>query len=107
MSSAATTTFHLAAPPAAVIAAVERVIVEHRFTSGERAFDGSGITFVTRKTMLSWELHATVAATTTSDGSLVMLSLDTVAGRPWALLDGKKNQKSAEKLVRLISDAVA
>ena len=53
---------------------------------------------MTRKTMFSWELEAQVTVTASGTGSHVEVTADTKPGRPKALLDGKKNQKSVAKL---------
>jgi hypothetical protein len=105
MSSAATETFDLPVPPDAAADAVRRVIADGKHRPGEEAADGRQIAFVTRKTMLSWELDAQVDIAPADTGSRVTLAVDTVAGRPKALLDGKKNRKSATKLAAQIRDA--
>lgn len=71
---------------------------ENRHRLVEDAPDEGRIDFVTRKTMLSWELEARAVVTGSSSGSQIRLVVDTAPGRPKALLDGKKNQKSVGKL---------
>jgi hypothetical protein len=105
MSSAATETFDLPVAPEAAADAVRRVIAEGKHKPGEESADGRQIAFVTKKTMLSWELDAQVDIAPTGNGSQVVLNVDTVAGRPKALLDGKKNRKSAAKLAEQIQAA--
>lgn len=98
MSSSATTSFDVTAPPEQVTDAVRRVVTDGRHRMVGESPDGRQLDFVTRKTLLSWELEARVVVTPTGSGSQVEVSADTAPGRPKALLDGKKNQKSVGKL---------
>lgn len=107
MDSSATTTFETTARPEAVTAGVHEVVAENKHRPGQQSPDGRTITFVTRKTMLSWELDARVLVTPTAGGSRVELTVDTLPGRRKALLDGKKNARSAEKLAEQIRSATA
>jgi hypothetical protein len=107
MASTATTTFDVAASPADVLGAIRAVVTDNGHTPGEESPDGRHITFRTKKTMLSWELDAAAAIHPSAVGSHVELTVDTAPGRPKALLDGKKNRKSAEKLADQIRAALA
>ncbi|TCI97770.1 hypothetical protein [Aeromicrobium sp. IC_218] len=105
MGSSATTTIDLAVTPDRAVAAVQRVVADNRFTPGEPSPDGHVVAFRTRKTMLSWELDAVATVTEAGAGSRVELTVDTAPGRPKALLDGKKNRKSVEKLAAQVEAA--
>lgn len=107
MSSLATSTVEVTAPPAEALAAVRRVLEERKCKDVQPSPDGTQLTFVTRKTMLLWELDGLVAVVAHGAGSRIDLHLDTVAGRPKALLDGKKNRKAADKLAEDIRAALA
>ena len=106
MAAEANTTFHTPADGATVAAAIQRVISENKHTLVGQATDGSQIDFVTRKTMLYWELKGRAVTTPASSGSDVSLTLDVQDGRPRALLDGAKNRKALEKLTGQIQDAL-
>lgn len=105
MSSEATTAIDLAVPPATALAATTRALQENKHRVVEQSADGSRLTFLTRKTMFTWELDGTVTITPTATGSHIELRLDTAAGRPAALLDAKKNLTAAEKLAGQIRAA--
>jgi hypothetical protein len=98
MASSATTTVDLTAAPTEALDAVRRVISDNKHRLVAESPDGSQVDFVTRKTMLSWELEARATIAPHGAGSQVTLLVDTAPGRPKALLDGKKNKKSVEKL---------
>jgi hypothetical protein len=106
MRAAATTTFDVPAPPTQVLAAVRRVIADGKHRPVAETPAGDRVDFVTRKTMLSWELEAQVAIAETEKGSRVTVTAGTAAGRPAALLDGKKNQKSVGKLADQVRAAL-
>ncbi|MDN7122682.1 hypothetical protein INN71_14930 [Nocardioides sp. ChNu-153] len=106
MATLATTSFQSAAPPQAVLAAVHRVIAEQRYAPGPVSPDGSQVLFRTRKSVLSWELDVQVTVVPTPGGSQVDVALDTAPGRPKALLDGRKNRKSAQRIADEISAAI-
>lgn len=105
MGSSATSTFELAVTPDRALAAVQRVVAENRFTPGEQ--DAHSLTFRTRKTMFSWELDAVARVEPSGSGSRVELTVDNAPGRPKALLDGKKNKKSVDKLADQVAAAAA
>lgn len=105
MGSSATTTIDLTVTPDQAVAAVQRVVAEQRFTLGEPGQEGRVVAFRTRKTALSWELEAVVTVTEAAAGSRVELTVDTAPGRPKALLDGRKNRKSVEKLAAQVEAA--
>lgn len=107
MPSSATTTFDVPAPPAQVLDAVRRVVAEGKHRLVAESPSGDRVDFVTRKTMLSWELEAQVDIAATEKGSRVTVTADTAPGRPKALLDGKKNQKSVGKLADQVQAALA
>lgn len=107
MSSAAVATFEVPASPQEASEAVHRVISENKHRLVGQSPDGLEITFLTRKTMLSWELDGRVQITPSGSGSQVDLHVDTAPQRPKALLDGKKNRKSADKLVEQIKAAAS
>lgn len=107
MGSEATTTFEVAVAQDRALEAVRRVVSEGRHRLVEDVPDEGRIDFVTRKTMLSWELVARAVVTEAGSGSRVELAVDTAPGRPKALLDGKKNQKSVGKLEEQIRAAAS
>ncbi|HEY9411429.1 MAG TPA: hypothetical protein VIP77_17755, partial [Jiangellaceae bacterium] len=78
---------------------------KHRIVEDESISDLE-IAFVTRKTMLSWELWGLATITATGAGSRIDLRLDTAPDRPKALLDEKKNRRSANKLAEEIGAAL-
>lgn len=98
--------FDVSSAPENVSAAVHEVIASKRHKLTGEGSDDRHISFVTRKSMLSWELDAQVTITPTATGSHVDLELDTSGNRPTALLDGKKNKKCADKLAQEIQAAV-
>lgn len=107
MPSIATTTVDVPAPPAQALDAVRRVITEGKHRLVAESPSGDRVDFVTRKTMLSWELVTQVDIAPTEKGSRVTITADTAPGRPKALLDGKKNQKSVGKLADQVQAALA
>lgn len=106
MDSAAHVTVDLPVPPEAALQAVERVIAEQKHKPHETQKEQGLIRFVTKKTMFTWELHAEARVTPAEQGSRVDVVLDTAPGRPKALLDGKKNEKAAQKLADQIRAAI-
>lgn len=98
MGSEATTSFHTAADVAAVAAAVSAMIADKKYRLGGQSEDGRQIDFLTKKTMLNWELAVRVTTTPAASGSDVNLLLDVGLGRPAAVMDGMKNRKTVEKL---------
>ncbi|QIK76586.1 hypothetical protein [Nocardioides piscis] len=63
--------------------------------------------FVSGKTLMSWG-HA-FAATVTGEGagSVLHLTVTVVPGAPKSLMDGRKNQKAAEKFIEAMNAALA
>lgn len=106
MSAEVNTTFHTPADVTSVASAIQRVIADNKHMLLGHSADGSQIDFLTRKTMLNWELKGSAVTTPASGGSNVALTLDVQDGRPRALLDGMKNQKALDKLVGQIQDAL-
>lgn len=105
MDSSVTKVIELGVPPQFASAAVLRVIEENKYRLASSSDDGSAIEFFTKKTMLSWELEVKVAISSGPTGSTVRMDLDTAGNRPAAMMDGKKNKKSADKLEGLITAA--
>lgn len=106
MSSAAQAQLSTPAPPAAVTAALQRVLTENKHTVVQVSPDGLQTAFRTRKTMLTWELDGVATVVPGPAGSTMTVQLDTASGRPSALLDGKKNTKAADKLVQQVQAAL-
>lgn len=98
MGSEANTSFHTTADAAAVGAAVNALIAEKKYRLVGQSEDGLQIDFLTKKTMLNWELAVRIVTMPAASGSDVNLLLDVGLGRPAALMDGMKNRKAVEKL---------
>ncbi|HCS61407.1 MAG TPA: hypothetical protein DIW46_08430 [Microbacterium sp.] len=98
MGSEANASFHTSADAAAVTAAVNSLITDKKYRVVGQSEDGLLIDFLTKKTMLNWELAVRVITTPAASGSDVNLFLDVGLGRPAALMDGMKNRKAVEKL---------
>lgn len=92
--------------PEAVSAAIQRLVTDQGHTVVGASEDQLELAVVTRKTMLSWELATGIRITPTPQGSHVSVLMQNMAGRPKALLDGKKNKKAAQKLAEQIRTAV-
>ena len=105
MDSSAHVAVDLPVAPAQAHQAVEKVIAEQKHKLHESVPEQGVIRFITKKTMLMWELHVEAHITQTEGGSRVDLVLDTDPNRPKALLDGKKNQKAAQQLADQIRAA--
>ena len=106
MSSEARIAVDVAAAADVAAAKVEQVLLAERCTINEKSPDGLTVNFTTRKTMLSWELEGVIVVSPVSQGSRIDLALNTHHNRPAALLDKKKNEKSANKLMERITAAV-
>lgn len=98
MGSEASSSFHTTADIATVAAAVNKLIADKKHRPVGQADDGSMIDFLTKKTMLNWELAVRVVTTPAASGSDVTVTLDVGLGRPPAVMDGMKNRKAVEKL---------
>ena len=107
MGSEASTSFHTAADATAVAAAVNTLIAEKKHRPVGQSEDGRQIDFLTKKTMLNWELAVRVITVPAASGSDVHLTLDVGLGRPAALMDGMKNRKAAEKLSAELQSALS
>lgn len=97
-SAEANTSFQTTADVAAVTAAVNSLIADKKYRLVGQSEDGRLIDFLTKKTMLNWELAVRVIIDPAASGSDVKLFLDVGLGRPAALMDGMKNRKALEKL---------
>ncbi|MFE6736716.1 hypothetical protein [Microbacterium sp. NPDC057650] len=106
MSSEARTSADVAGAPADVAAKVEQFLLGEKCTIAQKSPDGLTIWFVTRKTMLSWELEGAVTITPAAQGSHIELVLNTHHNRPTAMMDGVKNEKSAKKLTEKLTAAL-
>jgi hypothetical protein len=89
----------------AVAVQVEQVLHAEKCQIDQKSPDGRTLRFTTRKTMLSWELEGEVVVTSVPQGSRIDLLLNTHHNRPTALMDGKKNEKSAKKLMEKFTAA--
>ena len=98
MGSKASTSFHTTADAPGVTAAVNALITDKKYRLVGQSEDGLQIDFLTKKTMLNWELAVRVVTSPGASGSDVNLFLDVGLGRPAALMDGMKNRKAVEKL---------
>lgn len=106
MSSSVETETDLSASVRDVEAAIRRVIADNRYKVREQSTGEGVIEFVTRKTMFTYELLVSAAVVPAGQGSRLRLALDTAPGRPKALLDKKKNQKAAQKILTDIQAAL-
>ncbi|ACQ78538.1 hypothetical protein Bcav_0273 [Beutenbergia cavernae DSM 12333] len=92
------------AAPEAVLATIRSVLEAKRYRVTD-APPGGRITFVTRKTMLNWELDGIAQVAPVQGGTQVSVTLQSRSDRPQALMDGSKNAKAAKKLVKEIVEA--
>lgn len=106
MSSEATATFHSRADAPTTAAVILKVLAENKATVLGQAPDGSSVDFQTKKTMFNWELLGRAVTVSAPAGSEVHLSLDVHHNRPAALMDGMKNKKALDKLVRQLQAAL-
>ena len=105
MDSSAHVTIDLPVGPAAALQVIERVIAGQKHKLHDSTPEQGLVRFVTKKTMLTWELNVEARITPIQGGSRIGVVLDTSPDRPKALLDGKKNQKAAQKLADQIRAA--
>lgn len=107
VSSLASSSIDVPLPPAEASVALAQFLTDKKHRIVEDGTTGDlEIAFVTRKTLLSWELWGLATITATEAGSRIDLRLDTAPDRPKALLDEKKNRRSAGKLAEEIGAAL-
>ena len=92
-------------PPAAVSAGIQKLVADLGHTLAGVSPDGLELAVITKKTLMSWETATGIQVAPTPTGSHVTIFMQNMPGRPKALLDGKKNKKSAQKLADQIRDA--
>ncbi|PFG44496.1 hypothetical protein ATJ88_3221 [Isoptericola jiangsuensis] len=106
VDSSAAVEVDLPGTPEQVSAAVHAVVAANKHQVAGESDDKRTIAVITRKTWLSWELATGIEITPTAQGSHVAIYVANMPGRPTALLDGKKNKKSAQKLADQIRAAL-
>jgi hypothetical protein len=88
--------------PEQVNAAVHQMIAANGHQLAGESDDKREVALVTKKTWLSWECMVGIEITPATGGSHVAVYIANMPGRPTALLDGKKNKKSAQKFAEQI-----
>ena len=92
--------------PEIASAAVLRVLAENKHRVVEQSSDGLQLTFLTKKTMFTWELAAQAAITPNGTGSTINIGLDTAAGRPAALGGSPAGMGSSPRRLWAAADAL-
>lgn len=92
--------------PEASSAAVEKLVAELGHQIAGISEDRLSFAVITKKTMMSWELATGIEIAPAPQGSHVTVYMANMPGRPKALLDGKKNKKSAQKFAEKIRAAI-
>ena len=107
VNTAASAELDLAAAPADVSAAAQRLIGELGHQIAGVSDDQLALAVITKKTLMSWEIATGIEITPTASGSHVSVYMQNMPGRPKALLDGAKNRKLAHKLAEQIRAAAS
>jgi hypothetical protein len=106
VNSSAAVEIDVPGTPEQVSAAVHAVITTEGHQLASESDDKREVLLVTKKTWLSWECMVGIEITPSTQGSHVAVYIANMPGRPTALLDGKKNKKSAQKLAEQVRAAL-
>lgn len=90
----------------AVRAAVSKVAAEHQHHGGTISPDGSRYEINSRRTALNWGTALALTLSPAGTGTQLVMDYDNVTGSPSALLDGRKNTKTANQFLEHLEAAL-